>query len=44
MVNNQVSRLSVEGLKEHLAMREENAKFLESTFRPNKKISTGHVW
>ncbi len=41
MVNTQVWELSVEGLKEHLATREENAKYLEDTFRPNKKISIG---
>lgn len=41
MVNTKVSQLSVEALKEHLAKREENAKYLEDTFRPNKKIPIG---
>ena len=38
MENSQVKELSVEGLKEHLAMREENAKYLENIFRPTKEI------
>lgn len=41
LVDAQVRELSVEGLKEHLALREENAAYLESTFRPNKKITIG---
>ncbi|MFA9423246.1 MAG: SHOCT domain-containing protein [Sedimentibacter sp.] len=41
MVNGKIDELSLEGLKKHLAMREENAKYLENIFRPNKKISIG---
>jgi hypothetical protein len=41
MLNSQVDELSVDGLKKHLVMREENAKYLENIFRPNKKISIG---
>jgi len=41
MVNQQIGNLSVEELKEHLNKREENAKYLESTFRPNKKVAIG---
>lgn len=41
MVHTQVSELSVEELKKHLVMREENAKYLENIFRPNNKISIG---
>ena len=41
MEDAQVRELSVEGLKEHLTKREENAQLLESTFRPNKKIKIG---
>ena len=37
----QVEALSVEGLKEHLAMREENAKYIENVFRPTKEIEVG---
>jgi|GEM_PF-3375088 len=41
LVGTQVRELSVEGLKEHLAKREENANYLANTFRPNKKLSIG---
>ena len=41
MEDSQVEELSVEGLKEHLAMREENAKYLENVFRPTKEIEVG---
>lgn len=41
MVNTQVSELSVEGLKEHLAMREENKSCLVNIFRPNRSIPIG---
>lgn len=38
MTEAKVLQLSVEELKEHLAMREENAKCLQEIFRPNKSI------
>ena len=41
MVDTQVWELSVEGLKEHLAMREENANYFENIFQPNEEISIG---
>jgi len=41
MEDSKVDDLSVDGLKAHLALREENAKYLENTFRPNKKIPIG---
>jgi len=34
----QLEVLSAEGLKEHLAMREENAKYIKNVFRPTKEI------
>lgn len=41
LISSQVGALSVEGLKAHLAQREENRKILTDTFRPNKKLSIG---
>jgi len=41
MVNTQVSQLSVEALRAHLAMREENKHCLESDFRPTRIIPIG---
>lgn len=41
MVHTQVSNLSLEELKEHLAMREENRNNLEHIFRPNRIIPIG---
>lgn len=41
MINTRIPALTAEELKEHLAMREQNAKYLENTFRPNKEISVG---
>lgn len=43
MADKQVDELSAEGLKEHLALREENAKYLESSFRANRKIPVGYT-
>jgi len=39
--DNLVVELSVERLMEHLVLREENAKYLENTFRPTKEIEVG---
>jgi len=41
MENSYVSKLSVEGLKEHLAMREENKSCLENVFHPTRSIPIG---
>lgn len=41
MVDTQVRELSVEGLKEHLAKRVENANLLANTFFPNISIPIG---
>ena len=43
MEDKKVKELSAEGLKEHLAMREENAKYLENIFRPTKEIAVGNT-
>jgi len=43
MDENKVKEISVGGLKEHFAMREENSKYLENIFRPTKKIEVGHT-
>jgi len=43
MQEDQVKKLSVEELKEHFAMREENAKYLENIFRPTKEIEVGNT-
>lgn len=41
MLHKKVSELSLEGLRAHLAMREENKKYLQNTFRPTKAVSIG---
>lgn len=41
MVDTQVSKLSVEELKEHLAVREENRNRLKNVFRPTRIIPIG---
>lgn len=41
MVHTQVSNLSLEELKEHLVMREENKSCIDNIFRPNRIIPIG---
>ncbi len=43
MESQRVEALSVEELKEHLAMRLENAEYIENIFRPNKEIEIGYT-